>query len=224
MTGNDLIEIVRDLIKDEKAPYLWSDATILRYLQKGEREMCERTHVLIDPAVAFTATVTTPPTFTLADNVLRVYAVRVAANSTPLSRLRSTAYGIHMQDTVGEPKTFSTDLGHKKVTLYPAPDVEYAMEGICAITPDNPVTSGVDSELPPEHHEELAGYAAYRCLITNDVDGERVGTANEFRDNWGEYLRDLKRDIYRFRTGDKLVLQNWTGARNGGAANIRVGT
>lgn len=224
MTGIELIAVVRDLIKDEVSPYLWSDEAILRYLRKAEREMCEKTHVLIDPAVTFSATNTSPPTFTLDDTVLRVYAVRVVANAYPLNKLRSRAYGIHMQDTEGEPTVWSTDLGHKKVTLYPVPDTTYPMEAICAVNPTDPVAMGVDSELPPEHHEELANYAAYRCLITNDVDGERVGTATEYRDLWGVYLRDLKRDIYRYRTGDKLVMQNWTGGYNGGASNVSVGS
>ena len=223
MTGHELIAITRELTKDETAPYLWSDAEILRYIQRGERLMCKETHVLIDTAVTFSTVVDTT-TYTLDDTVLRVYAVRVAANTYPLGRLRSRAYGIHMQDTVGEPSVFSTELGSKKITLYPAADVVYPMEAICAVMPTNAVANGVDSELPDEHQEELATYAAYRCLITNDVDGERVGTANEYKDEWGVYLRDLKREIYRYRTGEMLILQNWTGGHNGGASNIRVGT
>ncbi len=223
MNGTALTLIARDLIKDEVAPYLWSDATILRYLRKAEREMCKRTHVLIDAAVTFNATAGLPPTYTLGANVLRVYAVRVAANKYPLGRLRGQAYGIHMQDTLGEPTVFSTNLSGKNITLYPAPDATYPMEAICAIMPSAAVSAGTNSKLPDEHQEELAGYAAYRCLITNDVDGEQVGTANEYKDAWYEYLRDLKRELYRYRTGDKLVMQNWTGGYNGGSGNVSIG-
>lgn len=223
MNANDLIEIVRDYVKDETVPYLWPDTAILRHLRKAERLICERTHVLIDPAVTFDTAASTT-TYTMASNVLRTYALRVAANTEPLGRLRGRSYGIHMQDTEDEPRYFSTELADRAVTLYPVPDAVYSMEAICAITPNTPVGPIDDSELPTEHQEELANYAAYRCLITNDVDGERVGTAKEFQELWEVYIRDLKREIYRYRTGDMLVMQNWTWAINGGSSNTSVGT
>jgi hypothetical protein len=223
MNSTELTEIVRSYIKDEVSPYLWSDAEILRYLRKAEREMCEKTHVLIDAAITFDATAGLPPTYELDSNVLRVYAVRVAANYRPLDRLRGQAYNMQYQDTTGEPTTWSTFLGDRLITLYPAPDETYAMEAICAVMPATPIGPTTDSSIPEEHQDELANYAAYRCLATNDVDGEQVGTAAVYEDLWGVYLRDLKREIYRYRTGDKLVLVNWTGARNGGASNISVG-
>lgn len=223
MNSNDLIEIVRDYVKDKVAPYLWSDAEILRHLRKAERLMCERTHVLVDPNITFD-TVASTVSYTIDSNVLRVYAVRVLANDYPLGRLRGRSTKLYMQATEGEPTVFSSEMSDRNILLYPVPDDVYTMQAICAIHPSAPIGPTTDSELPAEHQEELANYAAYRCLITNDVDGERVGTAGEFQELWETYLRDLKREIYRYRTGDMLVLQNWTGARNGGSSNTSVGT
>lgn len=224
MNGNALIALVREYIKDEESPYLWSDDLIIQHLQKAEREMCAKTHVLINTAVAFD-TVSTQNIYDLGTDVLRVYAVRVAANGYPLNRLRGKANSLYMQsDNTGEPKIFSTNLSYRSVTLYPSPDAVYSMEAICAVYPATPIDNETESLLDSEHHVELANYAAYRCLTTNDVDGAEIGTADQYKDMWYEYLRDLKRDIYRYRTGDSLVLQNWTGASPNGSSNVKVGT
>lgn len=214
MDGEELIAEVRTQIKDTVSPYLFSDETILRHLQEAERRMCRDTHVLVSTTETQALSASTP-TYTLGDHILRVYASRIQGETKPLNRLRGAAYGLHLSATEDTPTLFSTNVGHKKITFYPVPDTTMTAELICAVMPTTAVAKGVQSSIPDEHQNALIDYASYRCLVTNDADGEQVGTAREFQDAWGEYIRDLKRDIYRYRTDDKLVLQNWTGKVRG---------
>ena len=214
MTGDELISDVRSLIQDEVAPYLWADEAILKLLRDAERTMCKQTHVLINTEVPLDVEADTA-TYTLDRRILRVYASRVAGSRQALGRLRGAAYGVHIMDTLGTPRHFTTNLGDKRVSFYPVPDAEYTIEMLCAVMPGTPVSEDTDSEIPEEHQHALVDYAAYRCLIIPDEDGESTAAAETYKESWLKYLRDLKRELYRYRTGDKLVLTHWTGTYNG---------
>lgn len=214
MTGQELLELARVYLSDDTTPYLWSDELILRHLNEAQKVFCEKTHALLDIAVTVSATASTA-TYNLPQNVLRVYAARISGDNTQLARTRGEAYAMSMLDTLSEPRYFSTSVGDRKLTLYPVPDGTYSIELICAIRPSTVLTEDNSPSIAEEYHENLVDFACYKCLITNDVDGNNTGTAMEFRARWEDFIRDTKRDIYRYRTGDKLVVQNWTWGRNG---------
>jgi len=214
MTGDDLISDVRVLVQDATKPYLWSDDVILKYLREAEKLFCKGTHILVDPDVSTTVEANTP-THKVGDTILRIYAAKITGASKQLGRLRGAPYAAHMSDTIGTPQYFTTGLGDKYITVYPAPDVETALDLICAIMPSNFVELDTESEVPEEYQPALVDYATYRCLIIPDEDGENMNTAELYENRWLAAVRDAKAEIYRYRTGDKLVLTHWAGARNG---------
>lgn len=214
MNGDELISDVRVLVQDATEPYLWTEDTILKFLREAETLMCKGTHVLVAPDIALDVTAEVS-TRTIDARILRVYAARIAGSNRALGRLRGAAYSVAMLDTLATPRHFTTNLGDRYITLYPVPDVAYTLELICAVLPSDPVDYDTDSEIPEEHQTALVDYAAYRCLIIPDEDGESLVNADIYKERWGKYVRDLKRDIYRYRTGDSLVLTHWTGNYNG---------
>jgi hypothetical protein len=53
MTGQDLVEQLREsFLDDNSPPYLWSDTELLRFLNYAEVQACRRAHLLIDGITA----------------------------------------------------------------------------------------------------------------------------------------------------------------------------
>lgn len=100
------------------------------------------------------------------------------------------------------------------LTVFPAPDAVDVIEIMCAVTPESLIEKGKEASVPTEHQYILTYYAAYRCLVIPDEDGQSLAVAGEYKDQWGEAVRDLKREIYRFRTADRMLIENWTGNQN----------
>lgn len=216
MTGDELITLTRELIRDEVSPFLWSNETILRYLQEAEREMCKKTHVLLDTTLTVDITTGTK-TVVLPQNILQVLAARVQGEDFPLRQSRATHFETHLNErTTGTPRCFTMGLGNKRMSVYPEPDADITVEYLAAIYPANQFTDTSSPAVPAEHHHILGSYAAYRCLRTKDPDGEELQEHMVYRQEWGEYLRDMKRDLFVYRIGDKAAINDWTQGFNYG--------
>lgn len=48
MTGQELVDSLREILDDYAAPYLWSDAELLRYLNLAENQACRRAQLITD--------------------------------------------------------------------------------------------------------------------------------------------------------------------------------
>lgn len=217
MELTDLLAAVRDEIADQAEPHLWSDETITKYLNEGENEFCRKTGILVDDTITFN-TVAGTSTYSLRatyPRVIRVLGVKQGSTDL-LSRQRGANLKQHLDTTSqGQPTVFSTYLAPTSVTLYPTPDAVYTITCLCTVRPTYPIEDMLEPTIDEEFHYALVNYASYKCLITNDVDGSQIGTAETFKQMWYEYIRDINRDIYRGRRTDDIILPGLTGRRNG---------
>lgn len=209
MTGTELIEYVRVLTADIAKPYLWSDDNILRFLQEAEKQFCRRTHVIRKDRTLDLVAGTT--TYVLPDSVLKVYGASITG--TQLSYLLGDAIHIHYTTATGEPRSFVTGMDNRRMTFYPSPDGAYTVDMFCATYPDDPVALATESEIPEEYQYLLCDFAAYKCLITNDVDGTNVGTGQKFEQRWNEGILEAKRAHFWYRTPDRVAMPQWTGGK-----------
>lgn len=216
MTGDELITLTRELLRDEVSPYLWSNETILRYLQEAEREMCKRTHVILSTSLTAAVTAGTK-TVVLPANVIQVLAARISGETRPMRQMRAEHFEAHDQTvSTGTPRFYTMGLGNKRLTLYPEPDANVTVEYLAAIYPSSQFDESSDPGIPEEHHHALGSYAAYRCLRTKDPDGEELQEHQAYRAEWELYLRDLKRELFTYRVGDKAAINLWTQGYNYG--------
>jgi hypothetical protein len=211
MDKDEIVAAVREETADTVAPYLWSEAVILRYLDQGEKEFCRYTGVLIDGGIRF-STKSGKSSYQITgftgDKILRVLGVK--AGDTILTRMRGSPLKAFWDTNTSEPKYFSTHYNMKDIVLYPVPDDVYSMTVLASVSPDGTILQNNGPYIPEEYHEVLVYYAAYKCLITNDADGNNVGTAEQFKDLWYEELREIKRSFYRGRAGDIVTTTKWT--------------
>lgn len=209
MTGDELISATRRELKDEVTPYLWSDETILLFLQNAELEFCRETHVLIESDITFD-TIAGEAVYAMPSNVLHMYDVFDTTTGYVLASARGRMMAPSF-NSEGRPTSYSRSRGNKTVVFYPTPDAVYSMQVAAAVRPS--VTFGYDTEpqIDEEDHHSLTWYAAARCLVTNDVDGGNVGTADKFMRLWGRYLVERKRNEFSYRTGSTFRHQSWAG-------------
>jgi hypothetical protein len=214
MTGAQLISLVRELVFDKATPYLWSDEVILVHLRKGEEDFCRRTHALLRYDESVT-TVANQSQYDLNNRLLQVYAIRLDGEENLLPPIRGAAYSAVMGSTItATPRTYKP-VSPRKIALYPTPDDAYDVYYVGAYLPDYDLETYSDPSIDEDHHEALAWYAAFRCLSSNDADGGSIGTAEMLKVDWNQYILGVKRETYRYLNDTKLLLQNWTGKRNG---------
>lgn len=209
-TGAELTTQVRDYTRDRVQPYKLSDPFIIGQLADGISTLCKQTHVLIDPAVPLTLAADVN-LVAQASNVLQVYAARIVGDNQVLSQHRGPAAALHVHAASDKPRVWSTNLGPGRILFWPTPDEEYEVEMICAVKPTARITSATDSGLEEDDEAAVVKYALSQCLLVHDIDGLNPGAGSELFEVWRRYVINLRQEIYRYRTGDRMVIEYWAG-------------
>jgi hypothetical protein len=201
VTGSELLAFTRELLRDQKAPYLWSDTAIYKYLNEGQRLLAERTHCLIDDENYTVDTEIGVRSYTLEDEILLVMGARVSGETNVLTPGFVSVGESFFANTTRQPTHYTLTGGSHRISFYPTPDAVYTVNLVVAIRPTITITAGVTPEVPVQAHLALADYAAAKCLYHNDVDGLNAAAADPFNASFMETVRDLKRQIYQHRLG-----------------------
>lgn len=199
MTGDELLALTREFLRDTKLPYLWSDTIIYTYLTDAQRLVAERTHCLVnetDYSVSLTANTRS---YTLDPEVLLVLGGKLDGESEPLRPGFAPAANTFFADTTGKPSRYTLAGGQSRISFSPTPDTSYRAKLIVAIRPTSTIGSGSTPEVPESVHTALAAYAASKCLLQNDVDGLNVASSEQYNMQFIEAVRDLKRQVYQYR-------------------------
>ena len=201
MTGAELLAFTRELLRDQTAPYLWSDTAIYKYLNEGQRLLAERTHCIIDDESYTVATKADIRSYTLEDEILLVMGARIDGETEVLNPGFAAVGDSFFAGTTGQPTRYTLTGGSHRISFYPTPDAVYTVNLVVAIRPVSTITASVTPEIPAQAHLALADYAAAKCLYHNDVDGLNITAADPFNASFIETVRDLKRQIYQHRLG-----------------------
>ena len=218
MTGAELLEYVRtDLLRDSALPYLWSDTLILKYLTEAQEKFARETYCLSDNTTAEITTITTEADtaeYALSDLVLHVYSARVSDVSYNMRDWTSRVVPSHLLTTTGQPVAYTMDEGTESIRFYPTPETAYTIYLRVARMPLDGIDEDSDPVIPVRYHLDLGEYAAYRCLMNNDVDGNNLGAAQRLKESWDQRVSKAKHEYYRFRHGaNPTAMTNWTGKR-----------
>jgi hypothetical protein len=209
MTGSELIAYTRTLLADSTEPYLWSDDFLLTALQEAERLFCMRTHLnVVEESVT---TAADSSTYALPENTLKVVFAHI--DDTPVDRLTAPSSTVYLRSARGKPTGYVTGFPTRNVTFYPTPDAAYIVDLIIAALPEEGFGASDDPVVPAEWQLLLADFAAHKALITNDVDGNNVGTATTFMQRWELGVLEAKRMDYLLRTSPRAPLRSWTGGK-----------
>lgn len=174
---------------------LWSDETIVRFLNDGQRILARRSWVIIETGVAPAGVITlqtSKAVYPLHKSVLRVYKATPSDSEFRLARVSEEAldtrpltdadapFDINVAETStpGYPRAIATDAGTRKLRVFPAPSATEIADGLklnlkVARMPikylDVNDMKGCP-EVPEEYHMALGDYAAGRCLRMRRAD------------------------------------------------------
>ncbi|MFA5976487.1 MAG: hypothetical protein WC859_10050 [Elusimicrobiota bacterium] len=214
MTGQELLDYLRtDILKDAAEPYRWSDALILRMLSEAESRFARATYALLD-----SATITTEigePEYALPVGTIFVASAAVSTNSRDMENYTRRFIPTNLTTATGEPSMFICDERSGYIRVYPVPEAVITINLRVARLPTDVLATYSTPEIPEEYHLDLAEYAAYRLLLSNDVDGQNVGASARHEADWYKRLSDAKREYFRIRSGaNPRAVRSWTFQRN----------
>ncbi len=202
MTLQDLIIAVREAIDDRYATVgndsdlLFSDTSIKRHLNRGERRFCDLTGFIVKEQ----ALTLTPGTsdYTLPDNTLRVISVKYNDRyiyhtsmhtwvQTPTSLPQYAGYD-------GTIVAYRTDVASAKTLRFigkPATGDTAMMQYQCYPTADMALTTDVP-QIPAEWHQSLVDYASSKMLRGINADTGDAQMSNRFYQDFIGECRDAK--------------------------------
>lgn len=221
--------------------YLWTDATLTRYINEAQRRFARKGLVIRDSKTADCCEVTLvadQTEYTLHPSVLAVVSAKLDGEANDLARGGHSAFGTyHQPDTYyfdpgqlsslppGKPLAFGTDetisaddngsLGAVTLRVYPTPTAAYAGQKLKLRVVRLPLevlkSSNQVPEIPEDHHLEMLDWAAYLALRIVDHDAGDPARANEFRASFEDHVRRARTDAMR-----KLFAPTqWGFGRNG---------
>ena len=205
--------------------YLWTDATLNRYINEAQRTFARRSLVLRDSSSALTRVTLKEGVdlYELHPDILGIVSARLAEDRRDLERtgnaviaghqLPTTSFDprvVHLGDEPGRPVAFSTDdgfeldeeerLGSIVLRLYPVPSEEYHDKELRLRTIRMPCKLEFDlqePEIPEQYHITMLDWAAYRALSIVDVDGGMPERADRFLAMFDRHVGEARREALR---------------------------
>lgn len=217
MTGDELLAYTRqDLLHDTAQPRLWSDDLILRYLNEAQRLFCRLTYCLTqtDERLDTVELDEGESTYPIDKKILHIFGAGIEGASQELRDYTFRALPNLLAGSTGRPSIYVLNQRNHEIRVYPVPDQAYTLKLRIAALPISEITFDSAPEIPEQYHIDLPEYVAYRCLVTAEVDGSNLGSADKFKESWNARVAEAKREYYRLRMGNNPTARNnWTGKR-----------
>ena len=231
--GELLTELRENMLHDRSdrisgsSDYLWSDATLVRYIDEGQRTLARKALILRDgttPEVTRITLQTGVTEYDLHESVISVISAKVSGDSSDLCRTGHAAlsgqqvsydnyFNINTSTTAGKPIAYTTDeeivdvaVGSRsgvKLRVSPAPSVDYngtVIELRVVRLPIERLSTNdlcAVPEVPEDFHLPMLDWAAYLALRIVDLDAGAPDRAREFQANFMAMVEDARRTTMR---------------------------
>lgn len=196
---------------------LWTDETLVRYINEGYRRFCRRTLLIRDattPGVTQIVLVAGVDRYELHEDVLSVLTARIQGNAYDLRKTThdSLAGAVGNSDLAvmviapmvdQEPRWFAMDEENRILRV--SPNVGTAFDGRIlqlrvARMPAAVLTTAdltAELEVSEDYHLDILEWAAYRALRNHDVDVENIGKATSHKNRFNEAVDEAEKDSRR---------------------------
>jgi hypothetical protein len=247
MNLGELLEELRENILHDRSDRvagesdrLWSDRTLIRYINEAERRLAREALVIRDNSTEEVCIVKTREfvrEYPLHPSICAVISARCFGDRADLARGGHSAFDTyHTPDTYffdpsslsalppGKIVAWDTDegvlpdnegsMGRAQLRLYPSPDPVHAQPISLRVVryPLRPLRRKHDvPEVPAEHHLDMLDWAAYLALRIVDVDGGSPDRALEFRQSFETHVAEARKVAMR----KLFAVSNWGFGRNG---------
>lgn len=233
MNLRDLLSELRENILHDRSDrvegssdFLWSDQSLIRYINEAQRRFARRGLILRDGTSEATRVTlkTGVIDYMLHPSVLAVMSARITGETSDLARTGHAALGtltrpdtaffdtnqIGMQQP-GKPLAFTTDeqLGPDdndsasvvSLRVFPAPSADFdgkiVQLRIVRLPLENMLGMAQVPEIPEDHHLEMLDWAAYLALRIVDHDAGNAPRANEFRASFEDHVKNARQSAMR---------------------------
>lgn len=192
----EALALTRDILRDNRKPYLFSDASIVALLSEAQARVAQTTHYWVETEREMSLEAG-EDVYALDADVLLVQSVRIDGYTERL--LPSTEAWTPDIAEPARPSRYTTNIATRSIRFYAPPDAAYT--ALLRVAHRPPALSPDDLEaeipLPEECQSMLPDWAAYRCLVMNDADGLNEAAAERALTRYMTAARDLKRFVYR---------------------------
>lgn len=232
MNTGELLDHVANHMLDDRATLLagendelFSDATVVRYLNDAQNKLARDAMVIEDFETAAICEIDLTENnqfFALHKSILQVKAARLSDTDVDLLRVgyddarllpNHHAYepdywdvNVSYTDTPGRPARYSTDMGTRKLRLDRPVDAATALLTLnltvvrLPLTPLTTADPNASPEVPEEFHLDLCLYAAGSCLKnTADIDAELRSLGRQMVNDFEDKVASAKRDKQRLQ-------------------------
>lgn len=207
-----------------EADELFSDETIVRHLNEGQRRLCREAWVLEDtktPAVCDVNLIAGQTDYVVHPSILGIKYIRLSDSDADLLRVNYEDNRLHagevlrdpefwdvnsvLAETAGRPSRWSADIGTKTIRVRAKPDTDAAALKLKLAVVRMPIKElsaarlSESPEVPPEYHMDLAEYAAGKCLASANVDAELKIQGRSWVKGFNERIDAAKKDRIRFQ-------------------------
>lgn len=192
MNVGDLIAEYRDEANDEVAPFLVSDATLIRYANDAQMEAATRARFFIDSTIRIKVKAGSGLA-TLDPKIIYVRGARVLDNDVPLRpRYRKDMdCWPGWEAETGDAMHFIKDYTSGKLRLHPIPTVDVVLAVTAVRGPLNDLAgTGDDLEIPIRYQQKLVYWMLHRAFAKKDVGGDARDDrlAKEYEDRFAMYF------------------------------------
>ena len=215
LRGNMLRDVSDAL--DGATDKLWTDETLVRYINDGYRRFCRRTLLIRDastPAVTNITLRAGVDRYPLHKGVLAVMTARIEGNAYDLHKTTHdslvgaatnsyTALVTGAAAAAQEPRWFAMDEESKILRLSPNVGANFDGKKVqmrVARMPMAPLTVDnleAELEVDEDYHLDILEWAAYRALRNHDTDVENIGKATSHKNRFNEVLAEAEKDSQR---------------------------
>lgn len=233
MQVSSLLTLLRDAILNDRtdrvagsSDYLWTDETLLTYINEAHRRFATRALLIRDgttPEVTEVTLVAGQSEYPLHSSVIGVLSAKIVGNVTDLARTghynlagarmaTDSPFDVNQLQnaTSGMPVAFSTDeqlvegdgcnVESVVMRVYPIPDTDAAGSVIklrVARKPLNELKRGSTPEIPEDYHIPMLDWAAYLALRIVDDDAGAPSRAQEFAASFERHVREARNMVMR---------------------------
>lgn len=219
MNANELADYFRSQVRDEVAPYLWSDEEILTYMNEAQKMFVRLTNGIYDVSTAACCTVaiTAGQKYsTLHPAVLEIRKAYYVDGTTGFKRelpiisladvdtLSTSDYGVYnnpaIQDLPGTVDYMLTGEERGKVRWINVPTENATVEMAIARMPLTTLTrTQLTLEVPEEHHVYLIEWMKHLAYNKQDGDAFNPKTATESEMRFRAYCDFAWKEWERYR-------------------------
>lgn len=194
MNTTELLGLFREEVADAELPYLWSDASVYRYIDDAQKQFCRWTYGIAD-ARSFKLFIKPGTEWYPVDP--RVLKVRSAANAVtgrevPLVALEKLdEHGIRFDKAPGHVAALISGMQENTLRAWPVPNVAAVVELRTFRLPET-VEAGSEFEIGEQHHLNLLLWVKHRAYGIQDSEGSDKNKAADYEARFARYCAAAK--------------------------------